>query len=121
MDLNRFKAVNDEHGHDYGDDVLAEVGRRLRTCVRDGDTVARVGGDEFVALLPNLRQSGAAQIVAGKIMAAIAAPVRARGRTFSIGIAIGVAIAPRDGQEAEELLRAADRAMFKNKRAEASR
>ncbi len=121
MDLNRFKAVNDEHGHDYGDDVLAEVGRRLRTCVRDGDTVARVGGDEFVALLPNLRQSGAAQIVAGKIMAAIAAPVRARGRTFSIGIAIGVAIAPRDGQDAEELLRAADRAMYKNKRAESSR
>ncbi len=120
MDLNRFKAINDQHGHDYGDDVLSEVGRRLRQCVRDGDTVARVGGDEFVALLPNLRASGAAQIVVGKIAAAIAAPVRVRGREFTIGISIGVAIAPRDGEDAEALLRAADRAMYENKRSATS-
>jgi diguanylate cyclase (GGDEF)-like protein/PAS domain S-box-containing protein len=120
MDLNRFKAINDQHGHDFGDDVLAEVGRRLRQCVRDGDTVARVGGDEFVALLPNLRTASAAQIVAGKIVAAIAAPVRVRGRDFTIGISIGVAIAPRDGEDAEALLRAADRAMYENKRSATS-
>ena len=120
MDLNRFKVINDQHGHDFGDDVLAEVGRRLRQCVRDGDTVARVGGDEFVALLPNLRTSAAAQIVAGKIWAAIAAPIRVRGKEFSIGISIGVAIAPRDGEDAEALLRAADRAMYENKRSATS-
>lgn len=117
MDLNGFKAINDTHGHDFGDAVLAEVGRRLRQCVRDGDTVARVGGDEFVALLPNLRATSGAQIVAGKIAASVEAPIRVRGRDFRVGIAIGAAIAPRDGQDAETLMRVADRAMYEHKRA----
>ena len=116
MDLNRFKAVNDTHGHEAGDAVLAEVGRRLRQCVRDGDTAARVGGDEFVALLHDLRDPGGAAIVARKIEEAIAQPVRVQGEEFRIGISIGIAMAPRDGADAETLLRHADRAMYDGKR-----
>ena len=119
MDLDRFKAVNDAYGHEAGDAVLAEVGRRLRQCVRDGDTAARVGGDEFVALLPDLRDPGGADIVARKIEEAISQPVRVGGIEHRIGVSIGIALAPRDGTDAETLLRHADRAMYGGKRAPA--
>ena len=119
MDLDRFKAVNDAYGHETGDAVLAEVGRRLRQCVRDGDTAARVGGDEFVALLPDLRDPGGAEIVARKIEEAISQPVRVGGVEHRIGVSIGIALAPRDGTDAETLLRHADRAMYGGKRAPA--
>ena len=117
IDLNRFKGVNDAHGHKAGDAVPAEVGRRLRQCVRDGDTAARVGGDEFVALLPDLRDADGAEIVARKIEEAIAQPIRVHGVEHRIGISIGIAMAPRDGVDAEALLRCADQAMYSGKRA----
>ena len=116
MDLNLFKAVNDAHGHEAGDAVLAEVGHRLRQCVRDGDTAARVGGDEFVALLPDLRDPDDAEKVARKIEETIAQPIRVRGVKHLIGVSIGIALAPRDGSDAEALLRHADQAMYSGKR-----
>lgn len=119
MDLNRFKAVNDAHGHDAGDAVLAEVGRRLRQCVRDGDTAARVGGDEFVALLPDLRDPDDADLVARKIEDALSQPIRVNGIEHQIGVSIGIALAPRDGDSAETLMRHADQAMYTGKRAAA--
>lgn len=115
MDLDRFKPINDQYGHETGDAVLAEVGRRLRLCVRDGDTIARVGGDEFVALLPDLRDPANADLVADKIRASLAEPFSVRDLQFRIGVSIGIAIAPRDGKEAEGLLRHADQEMYRAK------
>ena len=116
LDLDGFKDVNDGHGHEAGDAVLVAVARRLKSCIRDIDCLFRVGGDEFVILLPALTPDSAT-IIAHRIIDRISQPLDVGHDTvFRIGISIGGACAPADGTTADELLRSADRAMYEAKR-----
>lgn len=116
LDLDRFKAVNDRHGHYIGDGLLRLVRPRLHRVLRSSDTVARLGGDEFAVLLPNANQDGAVR-VAPTIHAALAAPFVVEGQTLQVGLSIGIALYPTHGREAATLLRHADSAMYRAKRA----
>ncbi len=115
LDLDGFKAVNDTHGHEVGDALLQTVGRRLRLCVRESDTVARMGGDEFVVLLSELQDAEAASAVAGKILAALGEPFHLGGRECRVGASIGICISPEDGDDMETLLGRVDAAMYESK------
>jgi diguanylate cyclase (GGDEF)-like protein len=112
VDIDHFKAINDSLGHDAGDQVLAQFAQRLRQCVRQVDTVARQGGDEFIVLLTELHSGQDAQQVAGKIMAAIAAPFVVNGEPLSVAASIGVAVYPDDDEDIEALVEKADLAMY---------
>ncbi len=115
LDLNLFKAVNDNYGHEYGDELLKLVAVQLKNLVRRSDTVARFGGDEFVILLPEQNEEGAI-IVANNILAAIAKPYLIKGQEINIGISIGIAIYPVHGADEKTLMRSADEAMYFSKR-----
>ena len=122
VDLDRFKAVNDLHGHRVGDDLLQEVAGRLRRAVRELDTVARFGGDEFVVLLHELRGEQDAALVANKIIETLSKPFRLGGRNLTVGVSLGVTLYPRDlppGEDLDEicaqLLSHADMAMYQAK------
>jgi diguanylate cyclase (GGDEF)-like protein/PAS domain S-box-containing protein len=117
IDLDGFKAVNDQYGHLMGDYVLRTVAKRLKDCVRESDTVARLGGDEFVVLLSGQRSAEDSGVVAEKILGALTEPVAAGGRRFDIGASIGISIFPRDGASPESLLKHADAAMYRVKEA----
>ncbi len=122
IDLNEFKEINDAFGHATGDAVLAEVAARLRRCVRDADTVARMGGDEFVVLLDDLRDPSQAGVVVEKIRQALAPPLPiGRGRDLTMVASVGVANYPEDGDDSEQLLRHADEAMYEEKKRVARR
>jgi diguanylate cyclase (GGDEF)-like protein len=114
LDLDGFKGVNDRFGHAAGDAVLVAVADRLRASVRDADFVCRIGGDEFVILLPNITD-GEAAAIARRIISRISEPFEF-APTARVGASIGLASAPRDGITADELLSAADRAMYEAKR-----
>ncbi|MCC6608648.1 MAG: EAL domain-containing protein [Burkholderiales bacterium] len=114
-DLDRFKLVNDTYGHHLGDRLLAEVGARLRALVRASDTLARVSGDEFVAVLPNVDQAEAAANVAQKVLARLGAPFRLGGHEVSVNASVGIALYPADGADAESLLKSADAALYRAK------
>jgi diguanylate cyclase (GGDEF)-like protein/PAS domain S-box-containing protein len=116
LDLDGFKAVNDRGGHGTGDRVLREVGQRLQQGLRQGDLVARVGGDEFVAVLPGCRDSRAARIIADDLRARLGSPCTLPDGPFRPDASIGIAFFPRDGTDAETLLAHADRAMYMAKR-----
>lgn len=115
LDLNRFKLINDSYGHDVGDELLKEVATRISASLRAEDTVARLGGDEFVVLLEDLPGSDAAAQAAGKIAARLSAPVVIGGRELPLGASIGIALHPRDGDSAQDLLKNADSAMYRAK------
>ena len=116
VDLDRFKQVNDTHGHAVGDMLLQTVANRLKGCVRETDTVARIGGDEFVVLLHSIHASGDADCVAGKIRQVLSAPMRLDGHSLHIQPSIGVAQYPEHGTEEKQLFRHADEAMYSAKR-----
>lgn len=116
VDLDGFKAVNDRHGHHVGDEVLIAVSRRLGECVRDGDTVARVGGDEFVLLLTNIDKREDCERTLRRLVAVVADPVAVGGRELRISVSIGVALFPLDSSDADTLLRRADESMYVAKR-----
>jgi diguanylate cyclase (GGDEF)-like protein/hemerythrin-like metal-binding protein/PAS domain S-box-containing protein len=115
LDLDGFKAVNDAHGHEMGDALLQEVAICLRNCVRDSDTVARTGGDEFVILLHDVGDPADASQVAEKVIAALNKPFALSGRECRVGVSIGICLAPEDGDDMESLLSRADAAMYESK------
>jgi diguanylate cyclase (GGDEF)-like protein/PAS domain S-box-containing protein len=116
LDLDRFKPINDEYGHAFGDQVLIEAAKRMGTCVRDVDMVSRRGGDEFVILLEAADVVSAAAAVAAKLIKAVSAPYDLGGRAVVIGASVGVAIYPENGKDADALLEAADAALYVAKR-----
>ena len=116
LDLDGFKFVNDRGGHDAGDHLLREVAVRLQQGVRVGDTLARVGGDEFVALLPGCRDADAAKGVADGLRARLSKPFKLSNGLYQLDASIGIACFPADGTEADTLLTHADRAMYAAKR-----
>jgi len=116
VDLDKFKQVNDSFGHAVGDLLLQEVARRLQQCVRETDTVARIGGDEFVILLEHLQQPEHANRVADKIRSLLGEPVPWEGCDLSIVPSIGIALYPENGEEAQQLFKHADEAMYGVKR-----
>lgn len=116
LDLDGFKAVNDELGHEVGDSVLKEVALRLQEHTRDMDTVARVGGDEFVVLITNLRDAADARAVADKLQDALNQPFELRGKPYPLRASLGIAIFPDDGEQPGQLLKHADAVMYEAKR-----
>jgi len=117
LDVDRFKPVNDTHGHAVGDALLRVIADVLRLCVRESDTVARLGGDEFTIILTSLAGPADAVQVADKIIAAFARPFQVAGRQLSVGVSIGIALFPTDGHDEAMLLRNADVAMYAAKQA----
>jgi diguanylate cyclase (GGDEF)-like protein/PAS domain S-box-containing protein len=115
MDLDHFKQVNDALGHRAGDAVLREAAQRIAGCVRKADTLARQGGDEFVVVIPDLHLDSDCQVVAEKILRALAPSFRVDGRDFVIGASIGISLFPADAGDGEALLRNADVAMYRAK------
>jgi diguanylate cyclase (GGDEF)-like protein/PAS domain S-box-containing protein len=118
IDLDKFKCVNDSHGHDVGDQLLQAVGRRLTTCLRAEDTLGRQGGDEFIVLLAKLRTPVDAVRVAEKILKGLSMPFEIMGHDLRIGASIGIAVYPRDGEDSETLIRHSDAAMYLAKKSE---
>jgi diguanylate cyclase (GGDEF)-like protein len=115
VDLDRFKDINDRHGHHIGDAVLTEVAKRLSSCIRDSDTVARLGGDEFVVLLDGVQGREDYQAAAHKIEQALNTETRFCGLDVDIAASIGQALYPDDGADEDALIRAADAAMYRVK------
>ncbi|MDP9360505.1 MAG: EAL domain-containing protein [Acidobacteriota bacterium] len=115
LDLDHFKLVNDSLGHSLGDALLSEVAARLQGCVRDSDTISRLGGDEFTILLIDTSSSEAIAGVARKILQSLAHPFRVEGHELFVTASIGISIFPADGDEVETLLKSADSAMYRAK------
>ena len=116
IDLDRFKEVNDNLGHEAGDQLLQLVGERLSGCIRSSDTVARLGGDEFIVLLVNVARAQDASTVAGNILQALLRPFSLREEQVTVAPSIGIAMFPGDGTTAEALVKDADAAMYSAKR-----
>jgi diguanylate cyclase (GGDEF)-like protein len=114
LDLDRFKEVNDTYGHDVGDELLKSVASRLLSCVRDDDTVARIGGDEFTVLLPNTNQVSVVKVIE-KIFDAMRKPFLLLGVEIHTTFSVGVSVYKQDGENPDILLRNADTAMYKAK------
>ena len=115
VDLDHFKDINDSAGHRVGDLLLTEAADRLQSIIRASDTVARMGGDEFTILLPNVKDPENAGNVAGKIVKTLSEPYRVDGNEFYITASVGVTLYPDDGKTVDELLKNADTAMYKAK------
>jgi diguanylate cyclase (GGDEF)-like protein len=115
IDLDRFKPINDHLGHAAGDRVLKGVAERIRHNIRESDTAARIGGDEFVVLLRSVQSREDAERVAQKIGEAIDQPFVLEGRSLTVSASIGLAVYPEDGPDAAALSRHADAAMYRAK------
>lgn len=115
IDLDGFKAVNDECGHEAGDELLKAAASRIRSCARDFDVVARLGGDEFAVLASGLSESAIDEL-GKRVVDAISSPVTIRGRSVKVTASIGIASYPKDARDATQLVDVADRAMYSAKR-----
>lgn len=116
LDLDHFKTINDTLGHSVGDQVLSTIARRISACLRSSDTVARVGGDEFVVLLEDTdTNSGMIERIAQKLCLSVSESIRLNDVDLFVGLSIGISLFPQDGHESETLLRNADTAMYRAK------
>ncbi len=116
VDLNHFKAINDTLGHQAGDDVLRHVARVTRLCLREPDTMARMGGDEFSIILPSAQTIGGAVIVAQRLIEKYREPVLIQGRELEVSASLGIAMFPRHASSLDDLQKIADSAMYQAKR-----
>ncbi len=117
VDIDRFKDVNDVYGHEVGDLLLVELAERLRTSVRDSDTLVRQGGDEFIVVLPDIEDATSVVPVVEKLLTSVNEPLTAAGADLCVSASIGVSLYPDDADDAQALLRNADTAMYDAKRA----
>jgi diguanylate cyclase (GGDEF)-like protein/PAS domain S-box-containing protein len=115
LDLDKFKPVNDTHGHDFGDALLQAIGPRISEQLRAADIVGRLGGDEFVVLIENVQQQADIERIAGDIIKSMQQPFRISELNISVGASVGIAIFPQHGKNAQRLLKLADEAMYKAK------
>lgn len=112
LDLDGFKQINDTLGHDVGDALLREAAQRIQSCVRDSDTVARMGGDEFTVILSNVKSEHSQDRVAQKIIEEVARPFMLNGKKCAVSVSIGIALYPENGETPEQLVKIADAAMY---------
>jgi len=117
IDVDCFKQINDTYGHDVGDSALQQFAARVRKQLRQTDTIARIGGDEFIAVLPELSDANGAATVARKIVECLAEPFLLAGKPVSISGSVGVALYPENAADAQELMRVADSQLYRTKRA----
>ena len=117
LDLDRFKFVNDNFGHEVGDELLIAVAQKIQALVRESDTVARLGGDEFVIMLNNPASREEVVQISNRIIATINEPMVFRGKTAQVGTSIGIAMYPADADSAAQLIKSADSAMYEAKKA----
>lgn len=115
IDLDGFKAINDNNGHDAGDAVLVEIALRLQEAVRDIDTVARLGGDEFIILLPDCTSKLAVKVIAQRLIDCVNEPIESIQITQKLGASIGISLYPENGNSSSELIKLADKAMYEAK------
>lgn len=116
VDLDGFKKINDDYGHDAGDYLLKEVASRLLSCIRKVDTVARIGGDEFLMIITSIKQVRIVDEIAVKTIKLISHPVCFKDKTLNVGASIGISIFPDDGHESNILIKRADKAMYEVKK-----
>jgi diguanylate cyclase (GGDEF)-like protein/PAS domain S-box-containing protein len=117
MDLDGFKEINDIHGHNVGDELLVSVSQRMKAALREGDTLARIGGDEFIAIMVNLAKTEDSTPLLDRLLEAAAAPVTINNYVMQVSASIGVTLYPQDGADADQLMRHADQAMYVAKQA----
>ena len=117
LDLDGFKAVNDRHGHAVGDTLLITLAQRMKAAMREGDTLARIGGDEFVAILADLEQAQDCSPVLDRLLLAASAPFESGAVVLQVSASMGVTVYPQDGSDADLLMRHADQAMYAAKQA----
>ncbi len=112
IDMDGFKSINDQFGHDVGDETLMAIGERLRACIRSNDLACRLGGDEFLVLLPGLSSPDQAETVCRRISEAFQGPLTLSGQTVQIGVSMGISLYPNHSTELAELMKQADIALY---------
>ena len=116
LDLDQFKSVNDEYGHQAGDQVLRKAAQRLSRGLRHADTLARIGGDEFVWILPAIGGRQSAAVMMAKLLRAVSGRYSIDGKSIQVGVSAGMAIFPDDGDDIDTLIRVADVELYADKR-----
>ena len=115
FDLDRFKLINDSLSHEAGDELLKSFAKRIKESIREGDTLSRIGGDEFVMVLPNLHKEEEAMSIANKVLLLMQSPFLIAKRKVIVTASIGISLYPKDGKNSDELLKNADLAMYRSK------
>jgi diguanylate cyclase (GGDEF)-like protein len=116
IDINDFKKINDSYGHDVGDEILIEVSQQLKSSIRSNDSVYRLGGDEFIVIINNVKINSSIDLVVNHLLDKFKQPLLINGNNITIQLSIGIAIAPDNSSSVDELLRQSDIAMYKAKK-----
>jgi diguanylate cyclase (GGDEF)-like protein len=112
LDLDGFKTVNDTYGHDVGDELLVELSKRMKEALREGDTLGRIGGDEFISIMVDLENIKDSKPVLERLLTATASPITLGDATVQVSVSIGVTLYPLDSVDADTLIRHADQSMY---------